>query len=91
MGVLIIYFCNMSKQEKIITEHEMQQYVSCNLEYIATSIARERAAKQMSVYELARLSGTSENTVHKIERGERSRIDTLLRVVRTLGISLTLL
>lgn len=80
----------MSK-EIIVTENEMQHEVSCNLKYLAASVTRERVAKQMSVYQLAKLAGTSQSTVHKLERGEQSRVDTVIRVVRALGIRLILL
>lgn len=56
---------------------------------LAADVARIRLARQLSQAELARLCGTTQSAIARLERGSRPpRLDTLARIAEALDCSL---
>lgn len=57
---------------------------------IAETIKEARLAKGWTCYRLAKECGVQLSLIIGLERGTRPRVDTLQKVVRALGISITI-
>jgi transcriptional regulator with XRE-family HTH domain len=58
-------------------------------EQLAADVSRLRLARQLSQAELARLCGTTQSAIARLERGARPpRLDTLARIATALDCSL---
>lgn len=58
-------------------------------EQLASEVARLRVARQLSQSELARLCGTTQSAIARLERGSRPpRLDTLARIAEALDCRL---
>ena len=56
---------------------------------LAADVTRLRLARQLSQAELARLCGTTQSAIARLERGSRPpRLDTLARIAEALDCSL---
>ena len=57
---------------------------------ISKRLKEVRKTKNISVYKLSQLSGVSETHIRDLERGDKNpSLDTLFRMVTSLGISLS--
>lgn len=66
-------------------------YESASIEALQADLGRRiellRLGRNIQQFELAREAGVSRRTITRLENGESVSLDTLLRVMRALGIS----
>lgn len=69
----------------IVTEHELTKSVIDTKSKVSQYVSKKRREKGLSIYELAKQSGTDWSTVKNIENGKTVKIDVLSRVIKVLG------
>lgn len=69
----------------IITDKEINQCAFDTKSSAAKFVVNNRRELDLSIYRLSKLSGISEKTIKKIERGETVKIDVLSKVIKVLG------
>lgn len=55
---------------------------------LAYRIRQERKARGWNNFDLARRAGVNPNTVHRAEHAKVNKLDTILRIIAALGLTL---
>jgi len=71
------------------TEHE--QTIAASLRALGARVARLRLSRNLTQASVAREAGASVSSIKRLEAGENTSLDTLLRVLGVLGLEQRLL